>query len=74
VVTTDHSGIKDVFGDGVNGYRVSKRSSEAIGDVLESLTSRLLELRTMALHNRTVADRSYRSATYCQAIERILES
>ncbi|HUL74549.1 MAG TPA: glycosyltransferase family 4 protein [Vicinamibacterales bacterium] len=73
VITTAHSGIPDVFRDGVNGYVVQAQSSEAIRQVLEKIARDPRPLVTMALTNRDMASERFRTETYQSSLTRILE-
>jgi len=72
VVTTEHSGIPDVFTDGVNGFAVEKRSPESIRKVLEKLVSDRQCLVDIALANRNAAYERYRTDTYQASLMRIV--
>jgi glycosyltransferase involved in cell wall biosynthesis len=74
VITTDHSGIRDVFRDAVNGLQVEPRSPASLARALERLAAAPEALLPIALANRALATARYRTATYNMALERILES
>jgi glycosyltransferase involved in cell wall biosynthesis len=74
VVTTEHSGIPEVFQDGVNGFAVETRSPESIRRVFEQVAENPDALVEIALANRNVAYDRYRTATYLSALTGILES
>lgn len=73
VLTTDHSGILDVFDSQRSGFCVAKRSSAAIRQAIEQALADPKRLRTMALHNRTVASEEYRTDRYNARLIRILD-
>jgi glycosyltransferase involved in cell wall biosynthesis len=64
VITTDHSGIRDIFEAPNNGYEVAKRSSTDLAAALEAAANDREALRTIGRFNRRVADTNYRSAHY----------
>jgi glycosyltransferase involved in cell wall biosynthesis len=65
VVTTDHSGIFDIFTPGINGYAVDKRSVEDLRLVLRTILGRGEALADIALTNFHMAGVHHRAATYC---------
>ena len=73
VVTTNHSGIVDVFKNGVNGFEVTKKSSGSLKDsfcaIIESEPEKLLEI---ALNNYSVACDFYRVDKYSRNLKNIL--
>lgn len=73
VVTTEHSGIPEVFRDGVNGFAVETRSAESIRRVLEQIARAPNRLVEIAIANRNVAYERYRTTTYQSALTGILE-
>lgn len=73
VIATGQRGIRDVFGDRVNGLEVSERSPSSIGDALVSAAGHIDNLRCMALGNRRLAGERYRASMFTSALTRILE-
>jgi glycosyltransferase involved in cell wall biosynthesis len=73
VVTTDHSGIPDVFKNGINGFGVQTRSAESIGQALEQIARDPQRLVEIAVANRNVAHERYRTGTYLSALTGLLE-
>lgn len=73
VMTTDHSGIGDIFADGINGYEVEKRSSRALKYAIEKALGNPEHLKAMALGNASLARREYQTAKYTASLIRILE-
>ncbi len=59
VMTTDHSGIRDVFIAGGNGFKVEKRSAESVRHAIEAALANTVSLVDIALANRVDAE-SYR--------------
>jgi glycosyltransferase involved in cell wall biosynthesis len=72
VITTEHSGIPDVFKDGVNGFAVKTKSSQSIRQVLETILKDGRHLIDIAIHNRNTAYEKYRTDIYGTALMRIL--
>lgn len=72
VVTTDHSGIRDIFTPEVNGFEVVKGVSESIRGVLQHIVQNRGSLHAIATHNRAEADERYRASKYCSSVESIL--
>jgi glycosyltransferase involved in cell wall biosynthesis len=74
VITTDHSGIRDIFSDGKNGLLVAKRSATDIKLALEQAVGEPLRLLQMALHNSQIAMSNYRTVDYCARLIHTVES
>lgn len=64
VITTDHSGIGDIFVDGVNGYEVAKRSPASLKAAIERGIAGPEELLRFAKANHAVATERHRAARY----------
>lgn len=64
VITTLHSGIVDIFTDGVNGRSVSPCSVESIVEVIGSLPDRLDEFRLYSLRNISLARNLYSQSIF----------
>jgi glycosyltransferase involved in cell wall biosynthesis len=73
VLTTGQRGIRDVFGDGVNGFEVPEGSGPGIAAALTRVVEDVDRLREMAVGNRRIAGERYRPATFTAAVTRILE-
>lgn len=73
VVTTDHSGIFDIFTPGKQGYEVGKRSVADLRAVLAMLIADPAPLRQMALGNFQMAQRDFRPARYCRNLLAVLQ-
>jgi glycosyltransferase involved in cell wall biosynthesis len=73
VVTTNHAGIRDIFRDGENGYRVQAKSARSIRDRLEAIAADPAGLADVALRNQRIASERYREDRYCGALIGILE-
>jgi glycosyltransferase involved in cell wall biosynthesis len=68
VVTTDHSGIFDVFTPAVNGLAVEKRSPASLAAALLEARRDPAALLAMALRNREQAEREYRVSRHCARV------
>jgi glycosyltransferase involved in cell wall biosynthesis len=64
VITTDHSGIFDVFEPGQNGLTVTGRSVPSVAQALAECLANPTALLRHAIHNRRQADERFRVATY----------
>lgn len=74
VITTDHSGIPDVFRDGVNGLQVRKRSVVDLRRALERAAAEPGKLRRMAQTNLATALANYRASAYQSSVAQIIEA
>ncbi|KQV86547.1 glycosyltransferase family 4 protein [Pelomonas sp. Root1237] len=74
VITTDHSGIFDVFAPGECGLAVQPRSAESITAALRQCLADRQALLRQALHNRQLADERYRVATYNRRLLSVLST
>lgn len=72
VITTDHSGIFDVFADGANGLAVTKQSVGSLRAAIERALAAPQELRRMGIANRETADRLYRASTHTERLISVL--
>ena len=73
VVTTDHAGIRDIFRDGENGYRVEKKSASSLRSVLEHAAGSPERLLSFGRRNLVDALDKYRQNNYCASLIGILE-
>ena len=73
VITTNHSGIGDIFRDVVNGFQVQKRSATSIRLVIEQIIENPQQLLPMAILNRDIAHDKYRTSKYKASLIRIIE-
>ncbi len=74
VITTSHSGIPEVFSNGLNGFEVEKRSPESIRNVLESIILNSDQLVHLALQNRNYAYENYRTEIYEKNMMKVVSS
>jgi glycosyltransferase involved in cell wall biosynthesis len=68
VLTTDHSGIFDIFTPDKNGWEVQPRSPQSIVEALKSLASARVEAKEIAFHNRREADLLYTRQAHLHAL------
>ena len=64
VITTDHSGIRDVFSAPTNGYEVAKRIRARSPSRARAAVGDRQTLHAMGRFNRRLADANYRTAHY----------
>lgn len=60
VLTTDHSGIFDIFTPGIHGLAVEKKSPQSIAAAITALASDPRQLRRFCVANARAARREYR--------------
>lgn len=73
VITTNHSGIPDVFRDGTNGFQVEKRSVADLRAALDRALKEPRALRRMAETNFTTARELYRTSVYQRAVSAVID-
>jgi len=73
VATTALGGIPDIFTPGVNGFALEPGSAVSITRLLECLVAAPERLLEIALANHWLAERRYRTGTYCAALKAILD-
>jgi glycosyltransferase involved in cell wall biosynthesis len=74
VITTDHSGIPDVFRGDVNGFQVAPRSVADLRSAIERAAAEPEVLRRMALTNLETARTRYRTSEYQRAVIQIIDA
>jgi len=74
VLTTGLGGIKDIFIDRKNGYKIQANNAESISLKIEYCFSNPEELKKMALQNRNSALMKYQEKTYISSIIDIIET
>lgn len=72
VITTNHSGIRDIFTDKVNGYQVEKESVESIRSVLKDIIKSPDVLLSIGHSNNHLAQGKYRVSIYNKSLKRIM--
>jgi glycosyltransferase involved in cell wall biosynthesis len=72
VITTDHSGIFDIFTAGANGLAVAKQSVASLRAALEQALAEPQTLHRMARANHELALRSYRTTRYADELIAII--
>lgn len=73
VITTDHSGIPEVFSDEINGFLVEKMSSESLKSAMEKAVMYPNQLLPLALSNSTTAREKYRTSIFIKAVTKAFE-
>jgi len=74
VITTDQGGIRDIFRDKTNGFLIQKKSAYSIKSVIEKIIQDPEGLFSMAMFNRKLANKRYRTSHYNGALLKIIES
>lgn len=74
VITTDHSGIFDVFTNGVNGFAVEKQSIGSLRDALHRVAAERKHLVALALTNAQTANAHYRVPHYINRVRRAMDA
>jgi glycosyltransferase involved in cell wall biosynthesis len=72
VISTDHSGIGDIFRDGVNGLQVAKQSAPDLARAIEQALVAPADLCRMAQANLQTAAARYKTSDYRQALRNIM--
>lgn len=72
VITTNHSGIRDVFEPETNGFEVEIQSPASLACAIERALHDRELIRGMGLRNRERAHREFRSETFCIRMEQVL--
>ena len=73
VITTNHSGIGDIFADGVNGYVVEERSADSLHGAIEKALRRPADLLAFAKTNHAAALGKYRPGRYTADLLKIMD-
>ncbi|MDM8553313.1 glycosyltransferase family 4 protein [Desulfococcaceae bacterium HSG7] len=74
VITTNHSGIGDIFTDGINGYEVEKRSVDSLVFALEKAIKQRDNLRNMAINNLRLAKEKYTQSRFIESMKQAIGS
>jgi glycosyltransferase involved in cell wall biosynthesis len=72
LITTNHSGIVDIFKDNINGYVVQKKSVSDLVTVLKRVIQNKSELFPTASYNFENAKKVYTVNTYCSKMSEII--
>jgi len=72
VIATDHSGIGDIFRDGVNGLQVAKQSAPDLARAIGQALAAPGQLSRMAQTNLETAVARYKTSDYRQALTNIM--
>ncbi len=73
VITTDHSGIFDIFTPEENGWEVRPKSAQSIADVLTRALSEFESMAKMGRMNARLASVEYRRTQHLDRLNRCLE-
>jgi glycosyltransferase involved in cell wall biosynthesis len=74
VITTNHSGIGNIFRDGVNGFEVQKKSVESLTQGFEKIIVNRENLTSLAISNLEIAKRFYNTTIYKSSIKKAFSS
>lgn len=74
VITTNHSGISQIFSDNVNGYEVKKESVEDLSKVLTRLIEEPHHIERFGISNLDVSLQKYTSKEYLSKIQRVFNA
>ncbi len=78
VLTTDQGGIGDIFENNVNGFLIEKRSPESIQKVTHMMLEKGLvdggRMTRMALFNRQLAFKNFRTSIFVSSILKVIKS
>lgn len=74
VVTTNHSGIGQVFKNNKNGYEVEKKSISSVSSTLEKMANNKENLVHFALNNLREAEQVYNSREYLIKMRNIIKT
>lgn len=72
VITTDHSGIFDIFQPDVNGYEVATASATALRAAIEKAIAETDRLHAMARTNNEMAKERYRTSRHTHELVAIM--
>ena len=72
VITTNHSGIGDVFVNGINGFEVEKKSPESIKQILNKVIEQSNLLPSIGQYNRDLANKKYRTHIYNNSLKQLV--
>jgi glycosyltransferase involved in cell wall biosynthesis len=73
VVTTNHSGISQVFREGVNGFEVEKQNIPALTNLLLRLSESNNNLKAIGFHNVVAARQRYTQERFLQSAGDVFE-
>lgn len=73
VITTNHSGIKDIFTDGVNGYQVEKRSVDSLKVAMIAVFQDKELLHDIAVNNKKLAQEKFTVKAFTFALKDAME-
>ena len=74
VITTNHSGIGNVFRDEHNGFEVEKRSVESLVSAIERAVHQKDVLRSIAISNVKLAKQNHTQSAYISSMKAVFDS
>lgn len=72
VITTDHSGIKEIFASGLNGYVVKKKNVDDLVSVLYRVIQNKNKISSIGLFNSNMAKTKYTAEVFCKKMEKVI--
>lgn len=72
VITTDHSGINEIFAADVNGYLVKKQNVNDLLSVISKVFENRNKISSIGLYNANLAKSKFTSAVFCKKMEKVL--
>jgi glycosyltransferase involved in cell wall biosynthesis len=72
VITTNHSGIKDIFCNNINGYFVTKKSTLDLKNILEQLQNERSVINEIGRKNISYAKNSFTKSQYCESLTNLI--
>ena len=72
VITTNHSGISQIFSDNVNGIMVEKKSSISLKNAIESISFDKKSMKEIALYNLCLSKQLYTKKVFLKSVNSIL--
>ncbi len=74
VITCYHSGIVDIFKDGINGFVVEARSVVSLRATLETVCDRYCELAEIGVRNNAIAVDKYTTQMHLECLTRSIKA
>ncbi|HRV54342.1 MAG: glycosyltransferase family 4 protein [Mangrovimonas sp.] len=74
ILTTEHSGIPDIFSDRINGFYVDKKSSESIKNKIKYSSLSFKEANEMRYTNYCTAKDNYRVGSFIDSIIEVIKA
>ncbi|KAB1066523.1 glycosyltransferase family 4 protein [Tamlana haliotis] len=73
ILTTNHSGIPDIFKDSVNGFYVEKKNPNSIASIVGMISQNSDNFLSIRKHNVAMARQSYRVDNFISNLVKIIE-